>query len=898
MTPSIHLVRLKVSGWKGIKEAAEIEFGDASWLIHGANEAGKSSLFSALRFALFEYSAKGGAFSDNWVNNDSTQAEVEVELFISGAPFTIKKIRDHKKNGKTTLFDGHGASRRERGPKNKDADNEILQLIGASARKGRELETPSSWGILAWLLAPQAIDTVIDARDHATEALGLGRAISPEFQQVKASIAEFARSNFGTTGNALKGSELREATEAVDALRDEQVEIERQRGEFDNALLELAGLQARLPDLDERLKVAQAAHEGARGEDVDFATGEEALKTLQARIDVHRARSKQAEDSVRAMVELDQEVDALQEEMTESSRVIGKLGAEERAKAAALDDTRDKLAELSKQLDADTEQITRIQGWIQSAQHLDAIEELDRQLDEVRSVNEAIAAIEAGGPVLTHAVVDERIQLAADLEQAESLLVSLADERGVKVSVQGQLDATWRRDGVSAEYADGLGFASRLEIETPEFTVVIRQDEQKGAVDWVQRRLDLREELQALGVQTTSKLREEMAAQRKRSQEHKELCDKRDRLANAATLAAEKARLAAIEVEPVPEGTQPVADLNTEIQVRLDANKANGQKRDKLQSEEKTLVGKLAAQGHKLETARAEHKSATDRLAAVHKRRDKEIEQEGQKDARETARDEANKALQALEAELLEATDLLDLNKGVRGTELKRLLRVVRLAEKDLSDAKIDIKSFERQANALGGQDLQSRLIAVGDKLAEARERYERVERRSEAYKRLNARIGTFVVQTTGIETAPVRDRVQRWLRLVTQGHWTQIEMESDLEVTRLSGRPPAIDGEAMGSAGLRQVIHALTRLAVAVKIHEDASASDPNYPPVSIVMDESQSHVDSKRVQTLMHVFNEQIAAGTVQIVALSHRRDEFQNLQAMNYDIERREAYDLDAD
>ncbi len=62
MTPSIHLVRLKVSGWKGIKEAAEIEFGDASWLIHGANEAGKSSLFSALRFALFEYSAKGGAF--------------------------------------------------------------------------------------------------------------------------------------------------------------------------------------------------------------------------------------------------------------------------------------------------------------------------------------------------------------------------------------------------------------------------------------------------------------------------------------------------------------------------------------------------------------------------------------------------------------------------------------------------------------------------------------------------------------------------------------------------------------------------------------------------------------------------------------------------------------------
>jgi len=66
----------------------------------------------------------------------------------------------------------------------------------------------------------------------------------------------------------------------------------------------------------------------------------------------------------------------------------------------------------------------------------------------------------------------------------------------------------------------------------------------------------------------------------------------------------------------------------------------------------------------------------------------------------------------------------------------------------------------------------------------------------------------------------------------------------------------------------------------------------------VSIVMDESQSHVDSSRVKRLMHVFNEQMKAGSVQVIALTHRRDEFLNLQAMNYDIERREAYDLDED
>ena len=178
----------------------------------------------------------------------------------------------------------------------------------------------------------------------------------------------------------------------------------------------------------------------------------------------------------------------------------------------------------------------------------------------------------------------------------------------------------------------------------------------------------------------------------------------------------------------------------------------------------------------------------------------------------------------------------------------------------------------------------------------EARRELERIERRSTAYLRLGAKLDRFMVEATDVETAPVRDRVQRWLQLVTQGHWMHVEMDSKLEVTMLDGRPPKIDGESMGSVGLRQVIHALTRLAVAVKIHEDGKANDPSYPPVAIVMDESQSHVDSERVRRLMHVFNEQIKAGSVQVIALSHRRDEFQNLVAMNYDIERREAYDLD--
>ena len=131
----------------------------------------------------------------------------------------------------------------------------------------------------------------------------------------------------------------------------------------------------------------------------------------------------------------------------------------------------------------------------------------------------------------------------------------------------------------------------------------------------------------------------------------------------------------------------------------------------------------------------------------------------------------------------------------------------------------------------------------------------------------------------------------------MSKGKWLRAEMDTVLNVTSLGeGSGRTIAGEKQGSGGLKQVIHALIRLAVAVNIHQAESAKHPDFPAVSLVMDESQSHVDAGRVQRLVTIFNEQIAAGRVQVIALSHRRDEFQSLNAMNYDVQTREAYDPD--
>ena len=171
----------------------------------------------------------------------------------------------------------------------------------------------------------------------------------------------------------------------------------------------------------------------------------------------------------------------------------------------------------------------------------------------------------------------------------------------------------------------------------------------------------------------------------------------------------------------------------------------------------------------------------------------------------------------------------------------------------------------------------------------------ERIERVVEAERRLLNRFTNALHDATELEIGPIKDQVQIWLAAVTQGRWTHLEMDSKLNVTRIAGpASPPIEGEKVGSGGLKQVIHALIRLAVACKVHDDKSADNPDFPPVALVMDESQGHVDDDRVRRLVGRFNTEIERGRVQVIALSHRRNEFQSLNARNYNVERREATD----
>jgi len=195
-----------------------------------------------------------------------------------------------------------------------------------------------------------------------------------------------------------------------------------------------------------------------------------------------------------------------------------------------------------------------------------------------------------------------------------------------------------------------------------------------------------------------------------------------------------------------------------------------------------------------------------------------------------------------------------------------------------------------REEEELGNANIQQATESAQIKFENKKKELENIKYRVDSESRLVKRFQDSLTNATELEIAPIKNQVETWLAQVTQGMWTEIEMDSKLNVTKLSGPNRTIDGEDLSSGGLRQTIHALIRLSVACKVYDDRKMHIKNLPSVSLIMDESQGFVDQNRTLRLSRIFNQEIAAGRVQVIAISHRKEEFQSLNAINYDVGRR--------
>jgi len=899
MPAAINLQKVTVSGWKAIDEnPVEIEFEGESWLIYGGNETGKSSTFSAIRAALFERPNVTGEFANDWVNNQTPNgARIELELLIDGDEFTIVKTRGHAKSGNTILYEGRGGGRTQI-VTGTDAANEILEKIGARPRGGagsREDEQPSNWGILAWLLAPQGMDSVTPAREQGTQTIGLERAVSAQMVQVEETLKSNLDAQLTAGGSRERqprtGSTYKAAIDASATTTDTLNEIEIKRGQYTQLLQEIRQIEQSIDDEEARLAEAEEAINELVGNEVDLTGLDTKIATKQGQIDTKEQEIVAAKANVEALREIEEEANKLQSELDGLKNQIKDVHASKQELGARIKSNHDQINFLTERLQKNSEEnLAKQELWRAAVAETTRIE-LMETLGKLDVLEGKMDELLEQGPIIDDDELKNMSELVSRYDKADAMLKALAEGAGVSVQIEGELKAIWNIDGLETEVDTGTAFAQEIAIQGDDFTLNLKK-ETKEDMDWVQERNDCVSEFEKYSVTDSEGLRNKLDEERLRSRTAESLKNKIEAYPSREEIEERRQKL---PVQSDGDDDLDVGILKVEIETLEDEKEKLGTDIQKLREATEPLEQKSVTIGNDLSELRASE-TATDALArSAYSRRDSEIEENGVMATRE----QRLKELSREQAEMVKERQQLIVQKETEEEAAKggitQARRVKRQIERELIRKRADLNTMNSKAEELGGGNLQQAFVEANIAVNATRHSKERIERVVEAESRLLNRFAKALDDATELEIGPIKDQVQIWLAAITQGRWTQLEMDSKLNVTRISGpASPPIEGEKVGSGGLKQVIHALIRLAVACKVHDDKSKDNPDFPPVALVMDESQGHVDDNRVRRLVGRFNTEIEKGRVQVIALSHRRNEFQSLNARNYNVERREATD----
>jgi len=895
MPAAINLQKVTVSGWKAIDEnPVEISFDGESWLIYGGNETGKSSTFSAIRAALFEDPNAKSAFAKDWVNNQTPNgARIELELLVDGQAYTIVKTRGSNANGNTKLYNGCGGGRTQMST-GKDAVNEILELIGARARGGaggRDSEQPQNWGVLAWLLAPQGMDSVTPAREQGTQTIGLERAVSEQMVQVEEALKASLDTQLTPTGRVAGNSTYKAAIDAMAGATETLSEIEERRGKYTHLLQEITQVEKLIEDEEGKLVEAEKAINQLVGTEVDLTGMDTEIATIQGQIATKEQEIVAATANVEALKEIEVEASKLQDELDGLKDGIKDVHASKQELDAGIKSNHEQISSLTERLQKNSEEnLAKQELWraaVAETTRIELMENLEKLDDLEGKMNELLKQ----GSIIDDDELKNMHELVSRYDKADAMLKAFAEGMGVSVQIDGELKANWNIDGLETEVDSETAFAQEMAIQSDGFTLNLKK-ETKEDMDWVEERNNCVSEFEKYSVTDSEGLRNKWNVERHRSNAAESLKLQIEALPSREEIEERREKLPEqsdgddhLDVDVLKVEIETLGDekeqLETEIQELREAT-------EPLEQESVTI-------GNELGELRA-RETATDALAkSAYSRRDSEIEENGVIATREQRLKELNREQEEMEKERQRLIVQKETEEEAAKGGITQARRVKTHIERELIRKQADLNTQNSKAEELGGKNLQQAFVEANIAVNATCHNKERIERVVEAERRLLNRFTNALDDATELEIGPIKDQVQIWLAAVTRGKWTQLEMDSKLNVTRIDGpASPPIEGEKVGSGGLKQVIHGLIRLAVACKIHDDKSADNPEFPPVALVMDESQGHVDDDRVRRLVGRFNTEIDCGRVQVIALSHRRNEFQALNARNYNVERREATD----
>ncbi len=879
------ILSLSVSGAGRFDRQVSVSgFGDGLNVLCEANEAGKSTLFRALRTCLFErHSSNTQELRELASEGLSLPIVVRLGFEHAGRTYEIEKSFLKQKR----------ASFRQEGREiatNQEADEALWEVLGVAPGSGRAVDQ-AQFGLL-WVSQGQSFEQPA-LSGAATGALAaavqaeVGALVGGErarllLADLKRDIGEFVTENSakpraggplalalnqGATLSAAIGEAERKLA-AMEAQIERLSQLRRERAEQadpnaireDEAALvaaeaELAAARAardRLSLKEPLLKASQAALEDARRRDRERAD-------RASRIDADRVAAAAAREALDRLAEQEQAAsERLREARAAAEAGNVDEGDDDRTLARLAD-----LAALLSEAELRPDLIARRAAVAEAARRLQEIEAAllamplaDDIADRLESLERAVA-----------------VQQAASEAGAVRIEIAVAPEGEGKIRIDGSVTGSLRLNASAPLLIDAGGLATisivppaggeaeraKLEALKDRRSALLRE---AGFADApalrlaVQKRRALEQDrsgalgaLRGLGLAPAA-----VAAELQKLDAMLEAHDRRLRTA-----------LAAVGLEDLPERAD-IEARRAAIEARRAGTRAARARLEGRKEAENETLRRLAADraGKQAVLEAAERRLALD-LAMLPDEARVPLASRAEAEivAAETAFAAEAAAVETLRRETPDADRLRQLEIRADRLRAARLRRAERLAEIDRA-----IAHHEGQIEIAGGEGLGEELARLRDEAALWQRQADNHERRLKTLQLLRDEVSACYDQQRDRLHAPIRRHLTPYLQDVFPS--ADPEFGEGYAVDRIS-RGAAQERFALLSDGTKEQIAVLTRLAMGSLLAERGQA-------VPIILDDALVYSDDERIERMFDALGR--AAASQQVVIFTCRTRAFQRL------------------